>query len=79
MTDGCSLWLPPTACKNTRAKAQMQGSMWPYWTMTPKPDQHSGERGTVYYVTNRDARRQAREQQVPKNRWRATSVVWRVF
>ena len=70
-----------TTCPNcavqeyARKGRKMQGIYVPYWTYDADTrSSYSGERGTVYYVTQtvmRDGKRV--QQQVPKIRWRATS------
>ena len=77
MTDWLgSLWFAPNGLQEYARKGRkMQGIYVPYWTYDADTrSSYSGERGTVYYVTQtvmRDGKRV--QQQVPKIRWRATS------
>ena len=73
------LWFAPNGVQEYARKGrQMQGIYVPYWTFDADTQSHySGQRGTVYYVTQtvvRDGKRM--QQQVPKVRW--TSVSGRV-
>lgn len=70
------LWFAPNGLQAYARKGRrMDGIYVPYWTYDAQSDtRYSGERGTVYYVTQtvmRDGKRQ--QVRVPKIRWRSTS------
>ena len=71
-----SLWFAPSELsKYARAGRPMEGLYVPYWTYDAQTDsQYRGQRGTVYYVTQRvtvmvDGKPQQQTRQVPKVRW----------
>ncbi|HDZ81035.1 MAG TPA: primosomal protein N' (replication factor Y) - superfamily II helicase [Roseobacter sp.] len=71
-----SLWFAPSNLQAYARKGRrMQGIYVPYWTYdADTQSSYSGERGTVYYVTQtvmRDGK--PVQQQVPKVRWRSVS------
>ncbi|MBM1687599.1 TFIIB-type zinc finger domain-containing protein [Sulfitobacter geojensis] len=71
-----ALWFAPNGLQEYARKGRrMQGIYVPYWTYDANTDSsYSGQRGTVYYVSQtvmRDGKRVTR--QVPKVRWRAAS------
>jgi len=70
------LWFAPNGLQEYARKGRrMQGIYVPYWTYdADTKSSYSGERGTVYYVTQTVVRdgKQVR-QQVPKVRWRRAS------
>ncbi|MDF3414353.1 TFIIB-type zinc finger domain-containing protein [Sulfitobacter sp. M57] len=71
-----SLWFAPNGLQEYARKGrQMQGIYVPYWTYDADTrSRYSGQRGTVYYVSEtvvRDGKRTTR--QVAKVRWRAAS------
>ncbi|WP_109465923.1 TFIIB-type zinc finger domain-containing protein [Albibacillus kandeliae] len=66
------LWFAPNGLKDFARKGRrMQGIYVPYWTFdADTASRYTGERGTIYYVTQtvvRDGKRV--QQQVPKIRW----------
>ncbi|WP_187431533.1 hypothetical protein ROLI_009090 [Roseobacter fucihabitans] len=75
MTDWLGrLWFAPNGLQEYARKGRkMQGIYVPYWTFdADTKSSYTGERGTVYYVTQtvmRDGKRQ--QIRVPKIRWRA--------
>ncbi|KZY06375.1 MULTISPECIES: TFIIB-type zinc finger domain-containing protein [unclassified Sulfitobacter] len=77
MTDWLgSLWFAPNGLRQyAREHRRMQGIYVPYWTFDANTrSRYSGQRGTVYYVTQtvvRDGKRM--QQQVPKVRWTPVS------
>lgn len=69
-------WFAPNALKKyARSDASLNGVYIPYWTYdSDTSTAYSGERGEVYYVTQRytttvNGRRVTRTRQVPKIRW----------
>jgi len=71
-----SLWFAPNGVQDYARKGRrMQGIYVPYWTYDADTrSSYSGERGTVYYVTETVIRDGKREQvQVAKIRWRPAS------
>jgi DNA-directed RNA polymerase subunit RPC12/RpoP len=71
-----ALWFAPNGLQEYARKGRrMEGIYVPYWTFDAQTaSRYSGQRGTVYYVTQtvmRDGKPQTR--QVPKVRWRAVS------
>lgn len=78
-----SLWFAPNGLQAYARKGRrMDGIYVPYWTYDAQSDtRYTGERGTVYYVTQtvmRDGKRQ--QVRVPKIRWnRASGRVARFF
>lgn len=71
-----SLWFAPNGLQEYARKGRrMQGIYVPYWTYDANTrSSYTGQRGTVYYVTQtvmRDGK--PVQQQVPKVRWRAAS------
>ncbi|MFD2739092.1 primosomal protein N' (replication factor Y) - superfamily II helicase [Sulfitobacter aestuarii] len=70
------LWFAPNGLQRYARKGRrMQGIYVPYWTYDADTNsRYSGERGTVYYVTQTVIRNGKRvRQQVPKIRWHAAS------
>lgn len=70
------LWFAPNGLQEYARKGRrMQGIYVPYWTFDADTrSSYSGERGTVYYVTQTVTRNGKRvTKQVPKVRWRAAS------
>lgn len=74
------LWFAPNGLKAYARKGRkLQGIYVPYWTYDAQTkSSYSGQRGTVYYENRRvsvmiDGRRQTRNQQVAKVRWRGVS------
>ena len=71
-----SLWFAPNGLQAYARKGRrMDGIYVPYWTYDAQSDtRYTGERGTVYYVTQTVIRDGKRHQvRVPKVRWRSTS------
>jgi predicted RNA-binding Zn-ribbon protein involved in translation (DUF1610 family) len=71
-----SLWFAPNGLQDYARKGRrMQGIYVPYWTFDAETkSRYSGQRGTVYYVTQTVTRNGKREtRQVPKVRWRPAS------
>ncbi len=71
-----SLWFAPNGLQEYARKGRkMQGIYVPYWTYDADTrSSYTGQRGTVYYVTQtvvRDGKRQ--QVRVPKVRWRSAS------
>ncbi len=71
-----ALWFAPNGLKDYARKGRrMQGIYVPYWTYDADTrSSYSGQRGTVYYVTQTVTRNGKRvQQQVQKVRWNAAS------
>lgn len=77
MTDWLGrLWFAPNGLQDYARKGRaMQGIYVPYWTFdADTKSTYSGQRGTVYYVTQTVMRNGKRQQvRVPKVRWRSVS------